>query len=46
MNINWGLLPEPDLPSTGKKRDKGMVRSAKLEAARKDFASWLEAIGA
>lgn len=40
MNINWGLLPEPDLPPT-KKRDKGQVRAAKLATARRAFAEAL-----
>jgi methylenetetrahydrofolate--tRNA-(uracil-5-)-methyltransferase len=41
MNINWGLLPEPptsDPPP--KKRDKGLVRTQKIERARNAFAEW------
>ncbi len=41
MNINWGLLPEPEMPETGKKRDKGLVREAKLLRARSGFEGWL-----
>lgn len=40
MNVNWGLFPEPDLPQAGKKRDKGLVREAKLANARHAFAAW------
>jgi len=37
MNINWGILPDPDpIP-----RDKGLKRQMKLERAREDFANWL-----
>jgi methylenetetrahydrofolate--tRNA-(uracil-5-)-methyltransferase len=40
MNINWGLFPEP--PGVeGKKRDKGVVRAQKIEAARQAFGTWL-----
>lgn len=38
MNINWGLLPEPEQPM----RDKGVKRQFKLEAARTAFDSWKE----
>ncbi len=37
MNINWGLLPDPEPPI----RDKKARQTAKLEAARKAFAGWL-----
>lgn len=37
MNINWGLLPDPEPPI----RDKKARQTAKLEAARKAFAEWL-----
>ncbi len=37
MNINWGILPDPDpVP-----RDKGVKRQMKLDRARQDFQSWL-----
>lgn len=36
MNINWGLLPDPEpVP-----RDKAVKRAMKLEAARAAFTSW------
>ena len=36
MNINWGLLPDPQpVP-----RDKGVKRAMKLEAATAAFAEW------
>lgn len=36
MNINWGLLPDPDpIP-----RDKQLKRDQKLAAARAEFAEW------
>jgi len=46
MNINWGLFPDPELPAPatdGKKRkiDKGVVRAAKLEAAKSGLEQWL-----
>jgi methylenetetrahydrofolate--tRNA-(uracil-5-)-methyltransferase len=41
MNINWGLLPEPEVAQTGKKIDKGVVRQAKLESARAAFRKWM-----
>jgi methylenetetrahydrofolate--tRNA-(uracil-5-)-methyltransferase len=45
MNINWGLLPTPELPPpTRKKHDKGVVRAAKLEAARKAFFQWMQTL--
>lgn len=37
MNINWGLLPEPEVFM----RDKGLRRAKKLEAARTAFAKWI-----
>lgn len=37
MNINWGLLPDPEEPT----RDKGVKRAKKLEAAQRAFAEWL-----
>jgi methylenetetrahydrofolate--tRNA-(uracil-5-)-methyltransferase len=37
MNINWGLLPEPDEPT----RDKGVKRAKKIEAAQQALADWL-----
>jgi len=37
MNINWGILPDPDpVP-----RDKGVKRQMKLDKAREDFQNWL-----
>ncbi len=36
MNINWGLLPDPEQPT----RDKGVKRAMKLEAARQAFEGW------
>lgn len=37
MNINWGILPDPDpIP-----RDKGVKRQMKLDQARADFGEWL-----
>lgn len=39
MNINWGLLPEPEMPPA-KKRDKGRVRELKIEAAQAAFQQW------
>lgn len=38
MNINWGLLPEPEQVT----RDKGVKRALKLEKAREMFGIWLE----
>ncbi|MBC8065485.1 MAG: methylenetetrahydrofolate--tRNA-(uracil(54)-C(5))-methyltransferase (FADH(2)-oxidizing) TrmFO [Chlorobia bacterium] len=40
MNINWGLLPEPEEPT----RDKGIKRAKKLEAAQTAFAGWQSTI--
>jgi methylenetetrahydrofolate--tRNA-(uracil-5-)-methyltransferase len=40
MNINWGLLPEPD-PCP---RDKAERKAAKLEAARLGYEEWLRAL--
>ncbi|MBS1717807.1 MAG: methylenetetrahydrofolate--tRNA-(uracil(54)-C(5))-methyltransferase (FADH(2)-oxidizing) TrmFO [Armatimonadetes bacterium] len=37
MNINWGLLPDPEEPT----RDKGVKKQRKLEAARKAFEIWM-----
>lgn len=36
MNINWGILPEPEEPV----RDKGRRREIKLENARRTFEAW------
>lgn len=36
MNINWGLLPDPEPPI----RDKKARQASKLEAARKAFREW------
>lgn len=41
MNVNWGLLPDPEEPV----RDKGVKRALKLEAARSAFADWLGQLG-
>lgn len=41
MNINWGLLPDPEEPT----RDKGVKRARKLEAARDAFGEWMSAMG-
>lgn len=43
MNINWGLLPEPDMPAA-KKRDKGRVRELKIEAAQAGLGVWLKTL--
>ena len=38
MNINWGILPDPDpVP-----RDKSVKRAMKIEAAQAGLAEWLE----
>jgi len=37
MNINWGLLPDPEEPV----RDKGIKRAMKIEAARIGLEQWL-----
>jgi methylenetetrahydrofolate--tRNA-(uracil-5-)-methyltransferase len=42
MNINWGLLPDPEEPV----RDKGVKRAQKLAAAQAAFAEWREALDA
>ncbi len=42
MNINWGLLPDPEQPT----RDKGQKRALKLEAAHQAFSNWLQTISA
>ncbi|MEQ1821801.1 MAG: methylenetetrahydrofolate--tRNA-(uracil(54)-C(5))-methyltransferase (FADH(2)-oxidizing) TrmFO [Fimbriimonadaceae bacterium] len=39
MNINWGLLPEPP-SSPAQRRDKGLIRTQKIEIAREMFESW------
>jgi len=37
MNINWGLLPDPDpIPP-----DRALKRQMKLDRAREEFANWL-----
>lgn len=36
MNINWGLLPDPEELT----RDKGVKRAKKLEAAHEAFSAW------
>jgi methylenetetrahydrofolate--tRNA-(uracil-5-)-methyltransferase len=41
MNINWGLLPDPEEPT----RDKGVKRAGKLEAAHQAFAGWISESG-
>ncbi len=38
MNINWGLLPEPE----GDTRDKALRKEKKLERARAAFSAWYE----
>lgn len=40
MNINWGLLPDPETPV----RDKGVKRAMKLEAAGAAFSEWQAAL--
>lgn len=40
MNINWGLLPDPDPPV----RDKGQKRQIKLDNAHRAFAEWLQLV--
>ncbi|MBL8060004.1 MAG: methylenetetrahydrofolate--tRNA-(uracil(54)-C(5))-methyltransferase (FADH(2)-oxidizing) TrmFO [Chthonomonas sp.] len=40
MNINWGLLPDPEPPT----RDKGQKRAIKLENAHRAFAEWAQRI--
>jgi methylenetetrahydrofolate--tRNA-(uracil-5-)-methyltransferase len=40
MNINWGLLPEPEQPT----RDKGVRRALKLQAAHEAFKAWAETL--
>lgn len=42
MNINWGLLAEPDPPI----KDKGARRSAKLAAARRSLEAWRAGLAA
>lgn len=41
MNINWGLFLEPEQEM----RDKGRKRAFKIEAARAEFGTWIEALG-
>jgi methylenetetrahydrofolate--tRNA-(uracil-5-)-methyltransferase len=36
MNINWGILPDPEEPT----RDKALKRAKKLEAAHTAFEEW------
>jgi methylenetetrahydrofolate--tRNA-(uracil-5-)-methyltransferase len=36
MNINWGVMPDPEQPT----RDKGVKRALKLEAAQAAFRDW------
>lgn len=36
MNINWGLLPDPEQPT----RDKAVKRARKIEAAQEAFRNW------
>ncbi len=38
MNINWGLLPDPENPP----KNKGERRLLKLEAARQAFLQWMQ----
>jgi methylenetetrahydrofolate--tRNA-(uracil-5-)-methyltransferase len=40
MNINWGLLPDPEQPT----RDKGVKRALKLQAADVAFKKWFATI--
>ncbi|MCW5938648.1 MAG: methylenetetrahydrofolate--tRNA-(uracil(54)-C(5))-methyltransferase (FADH(2)-oxidizing) TrmFO [Fimbriimonadaceae bacterium] len=40
MNVNWGLLPEPD----PRQRDKSQRKAAKLDAARLGFEEWFRAL--
>jgi methylenetetrahydrofolate--tRNA-(uracil-5-)-methyltransferase len=37
MNINWGILPEPEPPI----KDKGVRRTTRLNKAREAFNAWL-----
>ena len=37
MNVNWGLLPEPELAT----KDKSLRKAAKIEAAQTAFSGWL-----
>ena len=41
MNINWGILPDPEEPT----RDKGVKRAMKIAAAQAGLSDWLEAMG-
>lgn len=36
MNINWGILPDPEEPT----RDKGIKRAKKVATAREVFGEW------
>ena len=40
MNINWGILPDPEEPT----RDKGVKRAKKIEAAQLGLKEWLEVL--
>lgn len=40
MNVNWGLFPEPPGIDTVR-LDKGVVRSLKIDAARRSFDTWV-----
>ncbi len=40
MNVNWGLFPEPP-EAVASARDKGVVRSLKIDAARRSFDAWV-----
>jgi methylenetetrahydrofolate--tRNA-(uracil-5-)-methyltransferase len=40
MNVNWGLLPDPDEPM----RDKGRKRAWKLERAAEGRTEWLSSL--
>lgn len=37
MNINWGILPDPEEPT----RDKGVKRAVKIAAAQAGLSEWL-----
>lgn len=41
MNINWGILPDPEEPT----RDKGVKRAMKIAAAQAGLTDWLENLG-
>ena len=40
MNINWGLLPDPEVPV----RDKGIKRAGKIAAAQEAYGTWVTEI--